>query len=134
MTHYLYRCFDRTGDLLYVGISQDPFTRFRQHRAEHRHWALDAVRGHISVFPSQGAARRAEVHAIRTEHPIWNISGRWQHHREWQPEHYVRWVRMLRQHPYSHQANKQRIALAQMIYRERFGVPLPSTLRRRRAA
>lgn len=132
MTHYVYRLYDATGDLLYVGCSADPFKRFKGHRAENRHWIEDVVRGRISVFPTSTLAHEAEREAIRTEHPFWNVAGRWTHHMEWHPEHYVRWVQMLRQHPYGHDANKQRIAQARIAFRTRFGSALPASFSRGR--
>jgi predicted GIY-YIG superfamily endonuclease len=31
--HYLYRCYDDTGLLVYIGCSSDPARRMEQHRA-----------------------------------------------------------------------------------------------------
>lgn len=132
MSHYLYRLYDATGDLLYVGQSKDPFTRFKSHKADSRHWIDDVARGRISVFPTREAAQSAEREAIRSEHPFWNVAGRWTHHLDWEPEQYVRWVRMLRLYPYAKDLMKQRITLAQIAYLTRFGSPMPSPMRSRR--
>jgi predicted GIY-YIG superfamily endonuclease len=131
MTHYVYRLYDATGDLLYVGWSKNPHMRLRQHKQDNPHWAFDVTRGRISVFPDRDSALAAEKEAIRTEHPFWNITSRWIHHLEWQPEHYIRWVQMLRKQPYSAGANKQRIAMALLVYRTRFNESMPPRVRRR---
>jgi len=70
----LYRHFDSAGKLLYVGISLNTVARLAQHRNE-SNWfkQIDTIK--IQHFPTRGAALRAELAAIRTEKPKYNIAG-----------------------------------------------------------
>lgn len=72
VTHFLYRLYDRDGDLLYIGVSKDPWRRFRGHRRTSP-WIRKARRGRIQVFPTIDAALAAEREAIRTERPRFNV-------------------------------------------------------------
>lgn len=68
----LYRHFDRSGTLLYVGISLSAAVRLSQHSAT-ASWFRDIARMEIEWFPDRTAALRAERHAIKTEGPIHNV-------------------------------------------------------------
>lgn len=67
----LYRLYDGSGRLLYVGISRSPVYRWRKHRVTKRWWPRVAYIG-CEVFPSEFLALQAEVKAIRTEYPAYN--------------------------------------------------------------
>jgi predicted GIY-YIG superfamily endonuclease len=69
--HALYRFFDRTDVLLYVGISMDLPTRLRKHRRE-KPWWLEIA--HIAIEPheSRADALAAEAAAIAEEKPLYN--------------------------------------------------------------
>lgn len=67
----LYRLFDANNLLLYVGISDDPRARFRQHRADKDWWPEVATR-EIVWYPARDEAAKAEVQAIITEGPKHN--------------------------------------------------------------
>lgn len=71
--HVLYRFYDRTDTLLYVGITMDLPKRMGNHRKEKPWWA--AV-DHITVehFDNREDALAAEAEAIRTESPLYNVS------------------------------------------------------------
>jgi hypothetical protein len=76
--HAVYRCFDATGELLYVGCSSDPFVR-RWHGHTHvngRRWADFVVRITANWYPDLATARPAERHAILTERPAYNCQTR----------------------------------------------------------
>jgi hypothetical protein len=64
----LYRHFDASGALLYVGISIDAGVRLKRHD-----WATAVARSEITVFPTRAEAAAAEAAAIRTEHPKFNV-------------------------------------------------------------
>lgn len=70
----LYRHFAADGRLLYVGISLNAVNRLSQHRVEAR-WYEQVARVDIQWLSSREAALKAELEAIRTEHPIFNIVG-----------------------------------------------------------
>jgi len=72
MAHHLYRHFDATGRLLYVGISLSAIARLAEHRRE-AHWFNDIRRVDIQVFDTLREAAMAERIAIRNEHPLHNI-------------------------------------------------------------
>lgn len=69
----VYRLFNATGDLLYVGVSYDPQARFSAHRASQPWWDdVDVSRTALTWFPYRHAALTAETEAIRIEHPRHN--------------------------------------------------------------
>jgi predicted GIY-YIG superfamily endonuclease len=70
---FLYRFFDSTGRLLYVGITLAPLKRFRQHMLDHTAWMMDVAQIVPTWFETREEAREAEKEAIRTENPIYNI-------------------------------------------------------------
>ncbi|EYR81923.1 hypothetical protein SHLA_4c002150 [Shinella sp. DD12] len=67
----LYRHFDSSGALLYVGISARPLTRLAEH--EDSHWINDVTRVEMERFSSREVAAEAERTAIKSENPIHNI-------------------------------------------------------------
>lgn len=67
----LYRAFDSSGQLLYVGISGHTATRFSQHRAE-KSWWSDVAEIKTERFPNRLDAALAERDAIRYEAPRHN--------------------------------------------------------------
>lgn len=68
----LYRYYDESDTLLYVGVSHNPFLREVQHEASEKDMSL--VR-HIEVewFDTRELALAAEGYAIRREKPLWNV-------------------------------------------------------------
>lgn len=66
----LYRLYDESDTLLYVGISINPPIRFREHGR--RDWWQNVVRSTLEWWPDQQSAEAAEITAIRTEHPLHN--------------------------------------------------------------
>jgi hypothetical protein len=69
--YYLYRFFDGSGELLYVGISYSAPIRAYQH-SRHSHWFPIARTMTIEVFPTPEDAELAEGLAIATEKPKFN--------------------------------------------------------------
>lgn len=71
----VYRFFDRSGRLLYVGKALDPRARQKQH--ERRAWwpDVDTLRTTHTVYDSERAALDAEDVAIRDENPLYNRVG-----------------------------------------------------------
>ncbi|MFE7580761.1 hypothetical protein ACFU5Y_04235 [Streptomyces gardneri] len=67
----LYRFFDEAGRLLYVGVTTNCQQRCTQHRST-PWWPL-AVRHSIEPCKSLFDGLRAEVAAIRTEAPLYNL-------------------------------------------------------------
>ncbi|TBN36133.1 GIY-YIG nuclease family protein [Pseudomonas sp. BGI-2] len=68
----LYRHFDETDKMLYVGISLSTASRLSQHRRSSQ-WADDIAYIKIERFPTQALAAEAEKQAIIRENPIWNV-------------------------------------------------------------
>lgn len=76
LPHYVYRCFDESGDLLYVGCTVSPRWRIEQHRVGS--WWGDRIHSvRFLVFPDRDAALLRERVAIGEERPACNIKGRW---------------------------------------------------------
>lgn len=70
--HALYRFYDRSDVLLYVGITVDLPSRVSNHRKE-KPWWMDVHHITIQHFDTRGDALAAEYEAIRTEGPLYNI-------------------------------------------------------------
>lgn len=68
----LYRLFDETEQLLYLGISADPGKRFAQHRSDKPWWG-DIRSMTVQPMPSREAALEAEREAIKDERPLHNV-------------------------------------------------------------
>lgn len=72
MTTALYRHFDVSGALLYVGITGRDFTRrLHEHRCKEA-WAKLVARTTVDYFPTRSEAIEAETRAIAEENPIHN--------------------------------------------------------------
>lgn len=71
--HTLYRFFDADGELLYVGITCDPGSRFKQHRRG-KSWWHEIARIELEQFSSRVELEQAEREAIPKENPKYNIN------------------------------------------------------------
>lgn len=72
--HYVYRCYDDGGRLLYVGITYNPPKRMEQHAAKSAWWPeVATVRN--TVYPDMETALARERRAIFEESPLHNIKG-----------------------------------------------------------
>lgn len=71
----VYRVFDASGRLLYVGCTVDFAARLREHSA-HAPWWVFHDRVDSTRYTTRGEAAKAEAIAITTEHPRWNMRGR----------------------------------------------------------
>jgi hypothetical protein len=97
MTTTLYRYYDDAGQLLYVGIANNPLARQSQHRKAAPWWHR-ASRQRLQHFPTRADAEEAERLAIQEELPLynravqltqrqrkarvlWQQRGRWDHRR-----------------------------------------------------
>ncbi len=70
-TTSLYRHFDESGSLLYVGISLSAVARLKQHM-DAAHWSDRITSVKIEQHPTRSAALDAECAAIQLERPLWN--------------------------------------------------------------
>jgi predicted GIY-YIG superfamily endonuclease len=73
MNTQLYRHFDETRQLLYVGISLSTFARLSQHKA-HSDWFKKIKSVEIENFETREEAMAAEREAIKNESPMFNIA------------------------------------------------------------
>lgn len=73
--HFVYRVFDATDRLLYVGCSVDVEQRMANHEGASP-WFVFHARVETVSYPTRAEAEHAEANAIASEHPRWNISGR----------------------------------------------------------
>lgn len=69
----LYRHFDAEGTLLYVGISLSAVKRLSEHMRGSA-WSKSIAKVEISTFPDKKSARQAELAAIETEKPLFNVA------------------------------------------------------------
>lgn len=120
--HWVYRCFDATGRLIYVGCTWDLPGRFGAHRSG-SWWAGQVANVRASVHSGRVRGRVAESEAILTEHPRWNTQGRWPSHPTWSEDEFRDYVyASLR---YGHSTFKSRLIVqAFKEYERRFGMPL----------
>jgi len=70
--HALYRFFDASDVLLYVGITVDPGARFKKHRGD-KPWWSEVDRIDIEHFETRRQAEIAERTAIKEEQPLHNV-------------------------------------------------------------
>lgn len=68
----LYRWYDHEARLLYVGISNQPVRRAREHHG-HQPWWTEVRSATVEWFDTRGQALEAEERAIKRELPEWNI-------------------------------------------------------------
>lgn len=73
MTATLYRFFDADGALLYVGISEHPLVRLDMHTHTQPWWSL-VTSATFEQHQTREDARAAELAAIRSEHPAFNVA------------------------------------------------------------
>ena len=90
--HYVYRIFDKTGRLIYVGCSYNPEVRINTHRTQ-MWWGDQIHRIKLTVHPNKRAGHHAEKLAIHSEHPRWNVSGRWAHRASWTSEDFADYIK-----------------------------------------
>jgi predicted GIY-YIG superfamily endonuclease len=72
-THVLYRCYNRSKLLLYVGMTNNPELRFKHHRADKIWWKyVDRIT--LEDFATRRELIEAEAEAIHSEKPKFNIA------------------------------------------------------------
>lgn len=71
--HILYRFYDADDELLYIGITNNPQNRFNSHRTD-KSWFKKVIRSTMQHFPTREALAFAEIHAIQSERPKYNIN------------------------------------------------------------
>lgn len=85
--HYLYRCYDADGVLLYIGCTVEVDRRITAHRrgkgAKASTWLAACMARYETEGPYRGrdAGREAERDAIQAEQPIFNLQERKNEHR-----------------------------------------------------
>lgn len=125
--HYVYRCFDADGRLLYVGASKDVPARMQQHQAR-AFWANDVAKVKVTTHPSPEIALALERVAIREEHPRFNLQGRWAVRHLWTQDHFTDFLIVLADgnplRPTTHWRIGQ-IEQTLAYYVKRFGVDHP---------
>lgn len=71
---HLYRLRGVTGELLYVGITNNWPTRMKQHMAEKQWWHEVAAVELVGVFGTRAQLEAIERAVIKTETPIYNVA------------------------------------------------------------
>lgn len=70
----LYRLFDQSGRLLYVGISHKPDVRWGQHSEDKDWWPL-VDRRDVEWHDTRAVAEQVETQVIADERPVFNFVG-----------------------------------------------------------
>lgn len=78
MSYHVYRCYDLTERLIYVGATSNLFGRLASHRSR-SWWAPQVEKVKATTYPDRSSALAAERAAISDENPRWNTKGRWSH-------------------------------------------------------
>lgn len=78
LPHFVYRCFDADGQLLYIGCAHDVEERIYKHRTTFSSLTSVTLRLRMDryeavEFPDLASARRAERDAIEREQPLLNV-------------------------------------------------------------
>lgn len=68
----LYRHYNLSGELLYIGISANAMKRIEEHKKSH--WVQNITRIEIQYFDERDDAKKAESLAIKSEFPLFNIA------------------------------------------------------------
>lgn len=92
--HYVYRCFDASRRLIYVGCTTNLQNRMAQHTAS-SWWAPQVAKVTAKVFPNGPVGRQAERVAIRDEVPRWNKASKWVGRANWAREDWHDWFVVL---------------------------------------
>lgn len=71
--HYVYRTFDASGRLLYIGCSRSVSKRLSEHRNTSR-WGRHAVKVTLAGPYNYETARQVEYDAIESERSLYNYS------------------------------------------------------------
>jgi hypothetical protein len=71
---YLYRLYNRAGSLLYVGITDNVFRRWKEHSRD-KPWWTEVHKFTQDWYPDRASVEAAERHAITTERPSYNVIG-----------------------------------------------------------
>lgn len=70
----LYRLYDASDQLLYVGITNNLERRWREHRRDRRDtWWPDVTHKVIEWLPSRRAAQAVERQVVQAEKPVYNV-------------------------------------------------------------
>ncbi|QNN98927.1 G-I-Y-Y-I-G endonuclease [Mycobacterium phage Mova] len=71
--HILYRFYNAEDELLYIGITNNPRSRFNQHHAD-KAWFKSVARATMQHFATRAELETAEVAAIQSELPRYNAA------------------------------------------------------------
>lgn len=74
----VYRLFDRSGRLLYVGMGRNPMGRWAAHAEQHAWWP-EVASFTVVWHPTRKAAAEEERSALRNEETVHNIHGTERH-------------------------------------------------------
>lgn len=72
---WMYKVFNRAGNLLYVGITCCPKSRMKDHKSNSIWWE-DKYQMTWESFESRQEAEKAEDFSIKNDNPVFNIRGR----------------------------------------------------------
>lgn len=69
----VYRLYDRTDALIYVGITNNPASRWPMHAAD-KPWWDDVTLREVEWFETRREAENVEAQVISSVRPLWNIA------------------------------------------------------------
>ena len=71
--HYLYRLYNKAGHLLYVGVTDNVFRRWKEH-SRTKPWWSQVHKFTQDWYPNRASVEAAERRAIQTENPVYNVT------------------------------------------------------------
>lgn len=121
--HYVYRCYDEDGRLIYVGCTVDPVGRLAHHRAN-AWWGHQISTVRNIVFPNKDYALTREREAIGEERPRWNVRGRWNHRGLWSAGDYEDYYTAVVMYAGGSAYNASHLERVKNEARQRYGLTL----------
>lgn len=120
--HYVYRVYDHDGRLIYVGFTRNLAQRLQMHRYGYTAWWNNqAAKTVAKVYRTEREARDAEMAAIQSERPRWNITGKWRTNSDWTEAEFLDYIAALLNSPEFGPGTLRRARRIAGVYQKRTG-------------
>lgn len=121
--HWVYRCYDATGRLIYVGCTLALGRRLDDH-VRQSWWAPQVVKVKATVHKNRQAGHSVEKRIIRAETPKWNnCITAWRARKQWTEESFRDYVFSLLRSGAA-DLDDPRVLAARDEYQDRYGGPM----------
>lgn len=72
-SQYLYRLFNHADELLYIGVTDNVFRRWKEHSKD-KPWWYEVYKFTQETYPDRASVEAAERNAIKVEQPLYNVT------------------------------------------------------------